>query len=445
MGESLDSLGAELEEEQRREVELLLAMAGSLEAEVDGLEAVGADFAVRGAQDPEGVGSLARILAREEHPTAATLLEATRFFAGAEVARRIDAALDEEGAVEAAPSLPGSFGDLGVPRALRFRSEVADNYLVFIERMGYEDEPRLAQLTVLTLDQGPAGGPLIAGELSPPLEAEGAEAEVRRLIAESDLEFEEIGAADVREALGAAIAENRRQEWPVEFGLGVALPILAVALGGGPEAFGEVPVREPESSSEPDDLDDSEFLDFAQAKLGEFMAWLDETGTGGEPVARCGHYVAGSMLEWKWSEGDSALSHWTESDLGDFLLDYVPRQVTTDDDVELAAPDCAAAYLTFLNERGELSGDSLRDLTEASRDLHDDFLDAAADRARWGPAKAMGMQMRADGVDASDPEGVQAWMEDFNARPFEERDRIVGPSLDARLPAAKQARRRSRH
>jgi hypothetical protein len=38
--------------------------------------------------------------------------------------------------------------------------------------------------------------------------------------------------------------------------------------------------------------------------------------------------------------------------------------------------------------------------------------------------------MQADGVDFSDPAAVQAWIEAFNARPFEERESLTGgPNL----------------
>lgn len=34
--------------------------------------------------------------------------------------------------------------------------------------------------------------------------------------------------------------------------------------------------------------------------------------------------------------------------------------------------------------------------------------------------------MRADGVDLTDEQQVQDWMDDFNARPHEDRDDLIG-------------------
>jgi hypothetical protein len=50
------------------------------------------------------------------------------------------------------------------------------------------------------------------------------------------------------------------------------------------------------------------------------------------------------------------------------------------------------------------------------------------------------MQMREEGFDPTDNEAVQAWMKDFNSRPFEERDAILGPPIDRRLAEAGSAR-----
>jgi hypothetical protein len=35
--------------------------------------------------------------------------------------------------------------------------------------------------------------------------------------------------------------------------------------------------------------------------------------------------------------------------------------------------------------------------------------------------------MLAEGIDLGDPDAVQRWIDDFNCRPIEERDAILGP------------------
>ncbi len=83
-----------------------------------------------------------------------------------------------------------------------------------------------------------------------------------------------------------------------------------------------------------------------------------------------------------------------------------------------------------------------------------------ADPALRGPARAVLDAMSADGVELGDEKAMQAWLEDFNMLPVEERDRILGPRVlpsqdlaggarpiktnAKRRKAQKQARKRNR-
>ena len=48
----------------------------------------------------------------------------------------------------------------------------------------------------------------------------------------------------------------------------------------------------------------------------------------------------------------------------------------------------------------------------------------------------MFMRMQTEGVDASQPGAIDAWMDDFNSRPLEERKAIIGPAADRMAQAA---------
>jgi len=48
------------------------------------------------------------------------------------------------------------------------------------------------------------------------------------------------------------------------------------------------------------------------------------------------------------------------------------------------------------------------------------------DTGSFGPAKAIGNAMLADGIDPLDQESVDRWIEDFNGRPIDERDALLG-------------------
>ncbi len=59
-----------------------------------------------------------------------------------------------------------------------------------------------------------------------------------------------------------------------------------------------------------------------------------------------------------------------------------------------------------------------------------EFRKAATDQKRFGPSKAIANAMMASGVDLADQVAVSAWIDDFNNRPFEDRDELLGPAID---------------
>jgi hypothetical protein len=82
----------------------------------------------------------------------------------------------------------------------------------------------------------------------------------------------------------------------------------------------------------------------------------------------------------------------------------------------------------------------------ADEDLQGELPDPLATTQGGGPADALVMQMLADGVDPTDEDSIARWIADFNARPLEHRDRVLGPSLLRPAPRAvhrKKAHRRS--
>ena len=82
------------------------------------------------------------------------------------------------------------------------------------------------------------------------------------------------------------------------------------------------------------------------------------------------------------------------------------------------------------------SGEPLEQLEHACDELRDEFHQRARDSSHWGLAKSMVMQMQAEGVDPSAPGALDAWIADFNARPPEQRDAIIGPAADRMTHAA---------
>jgi hypothetical protein len=233
-------------------------------------------------------------------------------------------------------------------------------------------------------------------------------------------------------ALRRAAARNRERGWPIRWELGLALPLLARALCDDPTSLGGLRII-PEGSelwADPEDADDFERL--ADATLGDYEIHLEEIGRLAEAgmksaaslqdvdaLRRHGLFVARTMLEWKWGL-DGRMGQWTEEDVEELLLDYAPRKLPSDEETIADAPACVAAFIDFLSGIRMLSGDLAGTLAACCNDLREEFAEEMRDRSRWGPAKAVAAQMRAD----------------FNARPKAERDEAFDSAVDRSVAQA---------
>ena len=267
-------------------------------------------------------------------------------------------------------------------------------------------------------------------------------------------EPQQIGVAEAKERIEAALALTAELGIAVDRELGVGLPLIALGLTGAADGLPAVEVEEqsPEEGPGPlsvDPGDEDTFLLVERGLLEELEEYVDD-----EPYADHAAFFAQSLLQWKWSYVDGRLGTWTLDDIEAFMLDHLPRKLPSDDETLAAAPHGVRTFLTFLSDRGSLVGAPLDELIATVGSLEEPFVDAARDPGNWGPAKALVAQMESEGVEPTDQAALDAWMEDFNARPFEERDRILGPPLegaasaagksDARRPQPNKAERRGK-
>jgi hypothetical protein len=148
-------------------------------------------------------------------------------------------------------------------------------------------------------------------------------------------------------------------------------------------------------------------------------------------------FVASTMLEYKWGYGDGRITDWRRTDLADLLLGHFPRKINVDEDDILRVTPEVADFLSFLDQRGLLTGDPLPSLRRELDALVPEFVDAMQDPSRFGMAKRLVAQMRSDGVDIGEQSAIDQWLDDFNARAIEERDDILAaPGIEPEaLPA----------
>lgn len=108
------------------------------------------------------------------------------------------------------------------------------------------------------------------------------------------------------------------------------------------------------------------------------------------------------------------------------LLDWLPRKVTLDGTAVAELPDVLRGWVRFAGERKGLSRAAIDATVAAVDEFEPQYRASMRDTGRFGPAKAIISAMLDEGVALTDQASLDAWLTDFNARPREERDRVLG-------------------
>jgi hypothetical protein len=358
---------------------------------------------------------------RRGDPRAAALLEALAALGREPLAGQATAALGRLRARGVDSPVAGRVGRIELKQARIIEDDRADRLLVVLERPA----ERETQLAILVVEREETGGALVEGLLTPPASRREVRSVLRKAL--RGVHDRKLAADELAERLRTATARAADLELGLPHGIGLCLPLIACALGGDAGAFPRLFFEPPRGPLDVDPEDDEGLEALVDALLEEFDEHVRTVHGEEGPVFRGGDYVAGSMLHWKHGYGDGRLGHWTRADVEEYLLDHFPRKCSADSDLIACTPDCVAAFLGFLAERELLTGDAPAELESTCRELRARFERAAYDRSRWGAAKAITTEMLAEGVDLGDEQAVAAWMDEFNARPRAERDRVLGP------------------
>jgi hypothetical protein len=181
-----------------------------------------------------------------------------------------------------------------------------------------------------------------------------------------------------------------------------------------------LPQSVPSAADPPDDA-------AREALVDEFLSTADAPPD--DDVTRA---VLDHCLSARCDFGDGDPLRWSPTVVEMFLLDFLPRKAALDARQIGAILDVLRRWVAFCLERRGLERRWIEETQAMVDELAPAFRRAVTDPSSFGPAKAMASAMLADGVDLTDPEAVQAWIEAFNARPFEERDAFLPGSLPDR-------------
>jgi hypothetical protein len=370
--------------------------------------------------------------------------------AGVAVSGPTPVAVRARGLLEVLDDPPAGLGSLRVERAWEMD---ADEPVVGLFLLCSRERAAGKQLFSFVLEGQVSGGAVKDGFVSGTSEGTRTAKAVTGRLPE-DVHVREIDPAEARERVVAAALQGARSGLaPSADGLRALTVFLRASGVEDADAIVQALELGESLPERVDALEAGARRAAVDALAAEARGWL--AGRGFEPErADAAGLAAGLMGGFRAFFLDADLFGWSADELEEFLLDWVPRKVSLAGEEAARFPEAAADALRFLGATGRLDEERAEALAVRAARLQGEFVAAMADPALAGPARRLFEAMAAEGVEAGDPLAMQAWLDDFNARPFEERDRILGPALEPRSPrprakgkkrkAQKRTRRRNR-
>jgi hypothetical protein len=123
-----------------------------------------------------------------------------------------------------------------------------------------------------------------------------------------------------------------------------------------------------------------------------------------------------------YSDGDPL--RWSPVVVELFMVDWLPRKALLEAPIK-KVPDALRAWVRFAGRRRGLTESLIEETVTAVGRWEREFAKAMKESTRVGPAKAIVGAMFAEGIDPSDQSAVDTWVRDFNARPEEERRKVL--------------------
>lgn len=372
-----------------------------------------------------------------QRPGTRVLFEAaSRVCAPHLVARMQQLAAEREAAGDRTSTLVSHVGELTVDEFFRIDSEGDEDACVV--RLTRPKQKR-SQLLLFSRDRRLPHLPLRLGSLTEPLSPR----RIDRLFADmrGDREVPVPAAVDEFPAwlVDGARASAELMLGPTAEGGEIAVQLLRQL--GEPELADRLSRLFPleldydEDGGELDEASYDDLMDEVDDVANDFARWLGEnaSGLGDDEISQARQDVE-LALEFRANYlGIGPSGVWTDEELDAFLLSFVPRKVMTSEDDRARMPASLVRMFCFLGERGDVIPPAAEKLAHRAAALSETFARRASDPTRRGPSGALIAAMVAEGVDLADRDAMQTWIAELNARPFEDRDAILGMSLPAIL------------
>jgi hypothetical protein len=126
--------------------------------------------------------------------------------------------------------------------------------------------------------------------------------------------------------------------------------------------------------------------------------------------------IASRLVDYRCDYGDGQPLRWSPAVVELCLCDWYPRKVAADEAETGHVAAVLRAWVRYAGRRRGLTSALVEETDQAITEYAPAFVEAMRTPARYGPAKAVLLEMQRDGVDLSDMDGVQRWVDAFNAR-----------------------------
>jgi hypothetical protein len=157
--------------------------------------------------------------------------------------------------------------------------------------------------------------------------------------------------------------------------------------------------------------------------VDSLLAWAEQRAT---PLdGRAAEAVLGLLALSKASRR-TGLPEPTPELVEELLQTLLPLYVSANEPELPAFPAVLVALADYTHEAGRLNAKRHAKLVAGVRELQEGFTQAMTSPRRMTWARLYANLLRAEGVDAGDPEAVRGWLEDFSARPYAQRQAALG-------------------
>ncbi len=162
------------------------------------------------------------------------------------------------------------------------------------------------------------------------------------------------------------------------------------------------------------------------ALLERFHAAQRESGAAEDDATRAVEHVREAVRSR--SGGAGAIDGWTSEDVRAFLLDFYPAKGMSPDEQLEDVPEHLGSYLEWLIASGRGDADALRSARDQVDRCRDAFLRYARDPQRFSPSKTFLRAAKAEGVDVTDSNAVDAFLKGFRRRLARDPTLLPSPS-----------------